>query len=128
MAKVMALLEDDAAASAAVEQLGKLDIKGLSWELVNPGEVESRLMPATYPGTSGGSSGGTRQEVGAPLEFHESMRNHLRQRGVPAAEADYYSQRMKHESVLLIASVPQGHRDVVAKALEAIAPTRVSED
>lgn len=133
MARVVALFGDDSAAGAAVEKLSALKIDGLTWDLITPGQDEDRLMPGAMPGGGVGASGATAigRTGGAgafPLEFHEDMSDYLRERGIPRAEAEYFGRRMKHESVLMLAKVPQSHRDEVARLLEPLAHTRVSED
>jgi len=121
MAKVMAILSDEEVAEQVTSQLSELNIDGLDWRLIEPGDDDERLFPALgWPlgaGTGGASAGGA-GVVGVPILTDYPEDEDMRDKGASDDDAEFYGQSVKHGGIAIVVETPSEHVNHIRSVLE----------
>jgi len=127
MSKLAALLSNDEVAENATDQLAKLRIEDLTWELLREEDEMERILPAmVWPTGNTAQGAGVGGPLGAAVQTTYPGDNALEDRGADDNVADFYAQSIAHGATAIVVDTPDSHRDQVHRILEAAGATRIT--
>jgi len=127
MAKVMAILPDQAVAEVVTNQLSALNNESIDWRLTEPGDDNERVMPLVgWPLGSGSGTTGGGAPIGLAVPVNVPDDQTIKDQGASDDDAAYYGRSVAHGGIAIVVETPDDAVGQVRRILDQAGAQQVT--